>query len=372
MSKIKIVFLIPTLMHGGAEKVLVNLVNNLDGSKYDVTLFSIFNEGVNRDFLNPTVKYKYKFDRIFRGNTYFFNLFSPEFLYKWLIKDHYDIVVSYLEGPATRIAAGSNSEDARKVAWVHIELNDEKNAAIGFRNIKEAKKYYESFHQVVGVSEVVLDCFKKIISATVPSRVVYNTNETELIKQMALESPDHVFNKEVVNLVSVAKIVKTKGYDRLIDAHKRLLDEGFPHVINILGIGEEKESLEKKVKDLGVEHSFRFLGFHKNPYQYIGRSDLYICSSLREGFSTAVSEALILGVPVVSTNCSGAEEMLGKNNEYGIVTENTTEGIYRGLKQMLSDPETLEHYRRKAEIRGGFFSKEKTVKEVEQLFDSLL
>ena len=61
---------------------------------------------------------------------------------------------------------------------------------------------------------------------------------------------------------------------------------------------------------------------------------MYICSSRREGFSTAVTEALILGLPTVSTNCSGAEELLGKNNEYGIVVENSEIGIYKGLKNV--------------------------------------
>lgn len=60
---------------------------------------------------------------------------------------------------------------------------------------------------------------------------------------------------------------------------------------------------------------------------------MYVCSSRREGFSTAVTEALIVGTPVVSTNCSGAYELLGKNNEYGIVTENNEDALYEGIKK---------------------------------------
>jgi Glycosyltransferase len=189
---------------------------------------------------------------------------------------------------------------------------------------------------------------------------------------MASDTIAYPFDKSVINLVSVAKIIWTKGFDRLIDVHKRLIDEGYKHYINILGIGEDQGKLQKKIEELGLQDSFRFLGFHKNPYKFVSRSDLYICSSLREGFSTAVSEALILGVPVVSTNCSGAEELLGANNEYGIVTENTEEGIYNGLKKLLSNPELLKYYKDKATERGRFFSTEKTVKEVENLLDSLI
>ncbi|MPN57198.1 N-acetylgalactosamine-N,N'-diacetylbacillosaminyl-diphospho-undecaprenol 4-alpha-N-acetylgalactosaminyltransferase [bioreactor metagenome] len=130
--------------------------------------------------------------------------------------------------------------------------------------------------------------------------------------------------------------------------------------------------MEKRIKELGVESTFKLLGFHKNPYKFVSKSDLYVCSSFREGFSTAVTEALVLGIPVVSTNCSGANELLGENNEFGIVTENSTEGLYEGIREMLRNPAKLSHYKMQAKARGALFSKEKTVKAVENLFDSLL
>ena len=113
------------------------------------------------------------------------------------------------------------------------------------------------------------------------------------------------------------------------------------------------------------------LGFHRNPYRYVARCDLYVCPSHREGFSTAVTEALIVGTPVVSTNCSGAKELLGEHDEYGIVVENSEEGIYQGMKRMLSDPELLAHYKKQAKLRGSFFSRRETVRAVEEMLSSL-
>ena len=101
------------------------------------------------------------------------------------------------------------------------------------------------------------------------------------------------------------------------------------------------------------------------------KCDLYICSSRREGFSTAVTEALVVGIPVVSTECSGAKELLGDNNEFGIVVENSTRGIYEGMKKMLTDSQTLQHYKEQAIIRGESFSKERTVKSVEDMLEKL-
>lgn len=368
----KILFLIPNLMHGGAEKVLVNLVNNLDPRKYDITLYSIFDGGVNKEFLKTHVKYQSKFKKVFRGNSQIMKLFSPNFLYKYFIRKDYDIVVSYLEGPAARIISGCDNPQTKKIAWIHIELNDQKKASVGFRNWNEAVAAYEKYDKIIGVSENVLECFRRNLTHKVPAQVLYNTNETESIKKLSQVPVAIEFDRNVINICSVAKIVKTKGFDRLLIAHKKLLDEGFVHHVNILGIGEEQTHLEKAIKELGVQDSFKFLGFHKNPYKYMSKCDLYVCSSQIEGFSTAVSEALILGLPVVSTNCSGAYELLGHHNEYGIVTQNNTKALCHGIKEMLADPEKLPFYKQKAALRGGFFSKENTVKGVEQLFDSLL
>ncbi|MDP2452523.1 MULTISPECIES: glycosyltransferase [unclassified Kaistella] len=367
----KILFLIPTLMHGGAEKVLVNLANNLDPTKYDVTLYSIFDEGINKQFLQSHVKYRSRFNKVFRGNSLLMKLFSPKVLYRFFIKENYDIVVSYLEGPAARIISGCENPEIQKIAWIHIELNNEKEASVGFISVNSARKAYEKFDRIVAVSETVGECFKKNMTTKVPLQVLYNTNETDQIRKLGLEPVENVFEKEILQVCSVAKIAAPKGFDRLLIAHKQLMDEGLPHHINILGIGPEQEKLEKKAKELGVSESFRFLGFHQNPYQYVSKCDLYVCSSHTEGFSTAVSEALILGIPVVSTNCSGALEMLGENNEYGIVTENSTEGIYQGMKQMLSDRTLLDHYRSQAKLRGSFFSTANTVKAVENLLDEI-
>lgn len=96
------------------------------------------------------------------------------------------------------------------------------------------------------------------------------------------------------------------------------------------------------------------------------QSDLFVCSSRWEGFSTVISEAVILGVPIVTTNVSGTSELLG-NNEYGLITENTTEALYRGLKQYLTDSTMQKYYRNKVKERTSFFDKELRLKEIVEL-----
>lgn len=370
----KVLFMIPSLAHGGAERVLVNLVNNLDSERFEFTVQTLFDVGVNRQYLKPHVRYLPGAKRQFRGNSHVIKLFSPKTLYRYFVKEDYDIVVSYLEGPTSRIVAGCDKPDVKKVGWLHIELNTPALAARGFRSPKEAKYFYDRFDRLVAVSNNVKACFLQNLPVETPIDVLYNTNETEQIRELAKIVPDGMrFPKKelVIRVCSVAKLMKTKGFDRLLNVHRRLLDEGYPHKIYILGIGEEMRYLEAKIHEYGAEDSFLLLGFQDNPYQYVSRCDLYVCSSRREGFSTAVTEALIVGTPVVSTDCSGARELLGDHDEYGLVVENSEEGIYRGMKKMLSDPALLAHYREKAKERGKSFSREQTVKAVEDMLEQL-
>lgn len=371
--KKKILFLIPNLKHGGAEKVLVNLVNNLDPAKFDITVQTLFDVGVHKESLKPHVRYIPGFKYQFRGNVPLIKLFSVKFLWKLLVKEHYDIAVSYLEGPTSRILSGCTDPNTKKVAWLHTTFETAKNAAIGFRNPDEARRSYNSFDRIVAVSQNARTCLLKHLNVTTPVDVLYNTNETEQILELSLEEPQHAafLQGERPAVCSVGRLIPVKRFDRLLNVHKRLLDEGLRHHIYILGIGEEQSRLEKQMRELGIEDSVTLLGFHKNPYQYVSRCDLYVCSSHREGFSTAVTESLIVGTPVVSTNCSGAKELLGENNEYGIVVENSEDGIYEGMKKMLSDPELLKFYKDKAKQRGSFFSRTETVRAVERMLDSL-
>ena len=111
----KVLFFIPNLSVGGAEKVLVNLVNNMDSTKFDITVLTLFDGGVNKQFLKKEIRYRFCFRREFRGNSRVLKLLKPETLYRIFIKEHYDIVVSYLEGPAARIIAGSPNKDTKKI-----------------------------------------------------------------------------------------------------------------------------------------------------------------------------------------------------------------------------------------------------------------
>ncbi len=364
----KILFFIPNLSHGGAEKVLVNLVNNMDKKKFDITVQTLFAGGVNEQFLKSNIIKKTCYKKSFKGNSHIFKLFSPKTLYKHFINEQYDIIVSYLEGSTARIVSGRTDQDAKLVSWIHCKMDTPQSSSIGFRNFNEAKFCYNCFDNIVCVSEWVKDYFVKTFSFDRPIEVLYNTIETvEIIRKSCDDIDDVIFEKNVFNLCSVGKITKVKGFERLAAVHKRLLANGIKNKIYILGVGEEQTAIEKYLVENNLLNSFIFLGYKTNPYKYVKKCDLYVCSSYSEGFSTSVTEALIVGTAVVTTLCSGMQEMLGENNEYGIVTENNEDALYEGIEKMLTTPGMLKDYTNRAKERGKDFSTEKTVQAVEKM-----
>jgi glycosyltransferase involved in cell wall biosynthesis len=369
----KILFLIPSLGQGGAEKVLVNLVNNMDSAKFDITVQVLFRGGVNEQFLNNNIKFKYCYLKTFPANTYYFNLFSPKTLFNRFIKEHYDIIVSYLEGPTARIVSGCADEKTKLVSWIHVEQHTKKKLSYSFRNFSEAKKCYNKFDSTICVSEYVKNDFKNILDFNKPIKVLYNTNETnEIIKMSNQPVTDYVFSDKVKTIVAVGTLKKSKGFDKLIRIHRRLIDDGILHNIIVLGKGPEEQNLLKLIDELQVNNSFKLLGYNTNPYKYVKNCDLFVCASIAEGFSTAATESLIVGTPVVTVDVSGMKEMLGENNEYGIVTENNENALYEGIKNMLTIPGMLEDYSTKAKIRGNNFCTKSTVDAVSKMFFDLL
>lgn len=367
----KILFLIPNLSVGGAEKVLVNLVNNLDRNKFDITVQVLFAGGVNESFLKKDIKLKYCFKKTFRGNSQIFKLFSPKFLFKRFIKEHYDIVVSYLEGPTARIVSGCIDESTKLVSWIHCRMETKEEISRSFRNFNETKLCYEKYDNTVCVSQGVKDTFVRVLDFKKSIEVLYNTNETEDILCLSDEELDVKLNNEEIKLCVVGKLSKNKGVDRVLRIHNKLLDEGFNLHLYYLGVGAEEESLKAYAADKKISKRITFLGYQTNPYKYVKACDLFVCASFAEGFSTAATEALIVGTPVVTVNVFGMKEMLGENGEYGIVTENDENALYEGIKKMLTTPGMLEDYAKRAEERGKFFSTENTVKAVENMLESL-
>ena len=369
--KTKILFLIHDLGQGGAEKVLVNLVNNMDQSKFDITVTALFGGGVNEQFLAPHISFNMVFKKMIPGNTIWMKLFTPKQLHKICVKEHYDIEVSYLEGPAARIVSGCQDKDTKLVSWIHTKFKTVEQFYAPFRNVQEAMNCYNMFDYTAYVSADVGSNFKDKLGFSKVDGVMYNTVESDKILKDSKDSVNIEFDDSIVNLIAVGSLKEVKGYDRLLRVVKKIVMNNYKCCLYLLGIGPLEHTLKQYVIDNNLEDYVKFLGYDTNPYKYLSKSDLFVCSSYTEGFSTAATEALIVGTPVCTVDVSGMKEMLGENNEYGIVTENSEEALYEGIKSLFDNPQLLEEYKAKALERGKKFSTENTVKAVEEMLISL-
>lgn len=349
--------------------MLVNLVNNMDSTQFDITVMALFGGGVNEQFLKPHIHYRAVFKKPFPGNSHLMKLFAPERLHKWFIKEHYDIEVAYLEGPDSRIISGCPNKDTKLISWIHCTMKAADDVARGFRSAEEAEACYSRMDTIVFVSRTNRDAFLGVCPYGGRTEVLYNTNETNEI--LALAQEDAQLPADAFCWCGVGKVVPVKGFDRMIRIQKQLIHDGCKTHLCILGEGAQKAELKKLVADCGVADSVTFLGYQTNPYKYVAKCDLFVCASHSEGFSTAATEALIVGTPVVTTLVSGMKEMLGENNEWGIVTENNEEALYQGIKRVLDDPKCLARYKEKAAQRGKTFSTENTVRDAEKFLLSI-
>lgn len=364
---IKILFFIENLSSGGAEKVLRTLVNHMDQSRFDISVMTVWPEDAEK-YLKQGIHYKSLYARKNGFNRLRYRAEAAlNLAYPLHIRGDYDIEVAYLECGPTKIMAGSTNRKAKKLAWVHCDLKKKQADPEAFA--RASQDWYKTYNKIVCVSENVKDSFIELFGNDPEVTVVYNTVDDDEIREKAKAAVS--VEKCGFTIVSVGRLCEQKAYDRLLYAHKRLIDEGYAHDLWILGDGPDRMKLEQFIADYGISSSVKLLGFHDNPYPVVQMADLLVCSSRYEGFSTFVTEGLILGKPVVTTDCTGMRELLG-NSEYGLITENSTDGIYLGLKRLLDDQDLLSHYKIRSRERGESFRKDKLVQQTENFFMELL
>ena len=369
--KKRVLFLIHDHGPGGAEKVLVNLVNGLDKEKFEVSLRVLFDWGPNRKNLSPDVRFSSWSGRDVPANSHWMKLWTPQQLWKLIIPETYDIVVSFLEGPCARVVGGCPEDGPKTVSWIHTPILNEKKFTEGFRNRSEAERCYERSDAMVFVSRDVRDAFRQFFIPRKLERILYNIYDSEKILRHAAEPATFPIDKERKNWCGMGKLVPLKGWDRMLVIQKKLRIDKIPSHFYLIGDGPQRQKLERRTAEMGITDSVTFTGYLDNPYACLSRCDLYVNASDREGFSTAVVESLLCGTPVCAVDVGGMKEILGENNEFGVVTENDDESLYSAIRHFLTDESFRDRYRQQARKRSVDFNSDKAVKKVEDLLLSI-
>lgn len=337
----KILFGITSLTLGGAERVLVDLANKLC-EKYEITIFTIYAKGELEKQLAKNINLKTLYNKQYSELSNFERIIVPlkvllnkKRIYKKYIKEDFNLEISFLEGPITRLFSVRN-ENTKKISWIHNDIS------LVFGNGLKAKikrfidkKIYSKYDTLVFVSQENMKNFNQTykILPNVKKEVIYNYIDANRIIEKSEEKSEIEFTKNSINLVTVARLVPQKAIDRFIEIHSKLINEGLKHEVYVIGDGPEGKKLENLVKEKKVENSFHLLGKKENPYPYIKKADYFCLLSNFEGYGMVLEEAKILGKTIIITNTAAREAVSNYNNS--LILRNNAEEIYMGLRKVI-------------------------------------
>lgn len=318
----------------GVTKTAIGMANYL-AEECDVQVcmkpLFIFDPKV-KEALHPDVEVKPVFGFYFRGFARIVDLIPAKILYRMVIREKYDIEIAFQRILGAKMVAHSENKDARHIMWMHI-----------FVDGLPEKKYYLKADQMVTVSQCHAEMLREHLGDSVPVDCCYNLIDDEKIRNQGQEKGNLPPRKGLV-FVTVGRFCKQKGFDRLLDCVSRLKKEGYLFSLWLIGKGEEDSALRQKAKDLDVEDIVYFTGEQKNPHRFTANADLFVCSSLYEGYSTACTEAVILGTPVLTTDVSGGKEIID-TADAGMLVGLEDEDLYLGMKTILDNPEIVAQWK---------------------------
>lgn len=367
--KKKILFIINSLGGGGAEKVLIDMLNNFDYTRFDVELLLIWKEGVYLQDVPKEVKVKCVYSKpMSLKEKINYNLvvkFGTLFGYKQSIRAKvlrkYDTIVSFLEGMSLKYHSYIVDRASKNVSWVHIDLFTNHYTVGRLLTEQLEKQAYEKMDEIVFVSNDAKFQFEKLYTDNkMAKKVILNPINYDYISSYRKE---YKCDNRCFNIVSVGRLESQKSYDRMIRLAKRLREDNYNFCITIIGEGSERGKLEGLIADYGLQNYVSLPGFLKPPYPKMAGADLFISSSFAEGFSLVLCEAFCLGLPVVSTKTTGPIELID-NDKYGILVDHDDESIYQGVKRMIDDEQLRLHYHQMSLGRAKMFNIEETMKQV--------
>ncbi len=369
---------------GGAERVLVDLINGLDEEEYDITLYTMTKDNFEKSGINRKVDYRMVYadvaDKSGVGKILgkiknkilneVYNRCSAKAFYKRVIKQKYDVELAAIEGYTTRIVSGSNNPDSKKIAWLHTDLNTNHWSKIAFKSDAEEADAYKGFGKVICVTEnvqqILHDKFGNEIISVVISNPIKKDNILFLSRQGQCEIPK---SPDTLRVVFLGRLQEEKGADRLLKAHKMLIDEGKKLELFMIGDGCDMGKICNYIDENNLSDSVRLFGYLDNPYIYMKEADLFVCPSRAEGFGLVLVEAMILDLPVMSTDCAGPNEILD-GGKYGMTVENSTDGIYDGIKEFIENPSLLERYTALSKERREDYGYDKSINKFREIFEA--
>jgi len=359
----KLLFVIDSLTIGGAEKSLVSLLNLVDSSLYEVDLL-LFRRGgdlerfipkhvnilpipeyfqfVNnsKNLVNKRLSFYYfriKTSISLRVNNFKKNtIHSEQVVYRCInkimspIQKIYDVAIAYSQGMPTYFVA-NKVHALKKLAWINTDyVNTLYDKEIDLES-------YNKIDHIIAVSKNTQDSVSKLRKEyNNKVEIILDIIDPNIINKMSEEYDVKEFKKSLINILSVGRLVTAKSYETAIKVARLLKNSGYKFKWFGIGDGPEKEKLQELIDKYQLNDYFILLGKKINPYVYMRNCDIYVQTSIKEGFGLTVCEAKILKKPIVCTNFPTAKEIINHDMD-GQIVNHDVESIYKGIIRYIDE-----------------------------------
>lgn len=374
----RLLFVIPSLVGGGAENALIKLLKALDYDRYAVTLLVVCYQGVYKDQVPSEVEVKYLFTRykLVRVLAYLQKKWGWGWPLKWAFKrvvsDDYDTAVSFLDSNFTDLLFFLRPS-TKKITWVHSSYVSNQNFNRFYQNEayrqRVIQQRYQKLDTLVFVSNDAKREFIEVMGEFPDMRVLYNLfDEGDIRRKAAL--PVSAAAESAFTFIAVGSLIPVKGYDLLIAAADIVKKAGYHFRVEIVGKGHQEEALQQEVEARGLAGTVVFLGYQTNPFAYVERADVFVMTSVSEALPSVLCEALILGKPALITDTPGCREVI-KKGRYGMITARTAEAFAVKMIACIKDRALVAHYQKLAQERGQDFNKQKILEQHYNILNSI-
>lgn len=367
-----ILFVVDERKLGGVSILLENLLNNLYITKYAIDILVLHNNGDRLENIDKNINIiygskgfevidqdlksllrKFKLGLAIKKICMSYRLKTGK-IAKFIARQrknmglaNYDLEIAFKAGFCSAFVAYGNSK--RKINWIHEDYGTY-NRTKRYENT--FKEIFNLFDKHITVSEDARKSFCKIYGNEYKTFVVENYIDTKVVLEKSNNEfyiKERIIDKSKLNLVTLGRFCPEKGFERIIKALYTLKQEMDITNIHtyIIGYGIYGEKLKKDIIRLNLKDNIDIIESDKityNPYALMKECDMFVLSSLSESFGMVRVEALTLGLPVITTDVAYTKELI--QDKFGIIVENSEQGIYDGIKQAITNSEVVEKLKR--------------------------
>ena len=367
----KILFVSPNLEAAGAQRQLINIANGFHQRGYEVSVFLFYDKGTLRNSLDksieifspssvPIVK-RFRIPWIVYGIIHLFKIVmirKPDILYSRHWPKMPIAIIGKILKVKTVSGEGNNLEQTL--------LLKKKSLLFYLRQLCARLS-----DKVVANSQSLGREVKQVFKLDSEVRTIYNGVDIEDIRKKSEEEQRHKwFGTGIPVIIAVGSLKIQKGFPYLLQALEIVNRTKTVRLI-IIGNGGKKELLDLS-KKLSLEYKTDFLSAVPNPFPYISKADIFVCSSLYEGLSNVILEAIALGKPIISTDHKhGANEIIENQRSGILVPIKNPESMAKAIIKILDDKQLQKSLGEEAKKRSENFSRDRMISGYEKLFSEM-